>query len=103
MRLDLELIPTSSQRKAIITEVVQNLIKIGSAMISPRNLDTWRDVGEVEKELSTISSYVTALENELSHFVDCVINKQTPLVSVDDGIRALEVAIEIEKLINQGI
>ena len=44
-----------------------------------------------------------ALENELSHFIDCIINKQTPLVSVDDGIRALEVAIKIEELINEGI
>ena len=63
MRLDLELIPTSSQRKAVITEVVQNIVKIGSAMISLRNLDTWRDVGAADKELSAISSYVTSLEN----------------------------------------
>ena len=43
-----------------------------------------------------------ALENELSHFVNCVISNEVPLVSIDDGIHALKVAIEIEELINEG-
>ena len=44
-----------------------------------------------------------ALESELSHFVNCIIDNQVPIVNIDDGIRALEVAIEIEELINEGL
>jgi UDP-N-acetylglucosamine 3-dehydrogenase len=32
------------------------------------------------------------LKQELQHFVDCIIDKKKPLVTGDDGVRALEVA-----------
>ena len=63
LRLDLELIPTSSQRKAVITQVVQNIIKTGSVMLDLENHFIWRDVGRVRKQLETVSDFVTSLEN----------------------------------------
>ena len=41
-----------------------------------------------------------ALDDELSHFIDCIIESRVPLVSVEDGVAALKLAIEIEKLIS---
>ena len=41
-----------------------------------------------------------ALNDELSHFIDCIIKNKTPLVNVDDGVDALKLAIEVENLIN---
>ena len=43
-----------------------------------------------------------ALESELSHFIDCIINNNMPLVSADDGIEALKLAVKIEELIKKG-
>jgi hypothetical protein len=63
LRLDLELIPTSSQRKAVITQVVQNIIKTGSVMIDLDNHFIWRDVGQVQEQLETVSALVMCLEN----------------------------------------
>tara|TARA_Y100001970_G_scaffold191350_1_gene232661 strand:- start:780 stop:1721 length:942 start_codon:yes stop_codon:yes gene_type:complete len=42
-----------------------------------------------------------ALENELSHFIDCIRNNKKPLVGAEDGIAALELGLKIEELINQ--
>ena len=63
MRIDLELIPTSSQRSAVITQVVQNLIKTGSVLIDHASHDVWKDLGEVSKQLETLSAFVTILED----------------------------------------
>ena len=43
-----------------------------------------------------------ALESELSHFIQCIINNDIPLVSANDGIDALKLAVKIEKLIKEG-
>ncbi len=43
-----------------------------------------------------------ALESELSHFIHCIINNDIPLVSANDGIDALKLAVKIEKLIKEG-
>jgi UDP-N-acetylglucosamine 3-dehydrogenase len=37
-------------------------------------------------------SFQEPLKQELQHFVDCIINKRKPLVTGEDGVRALEVA-----------
>ena len=42
-----------------------------------------------------------ALENELSHFIDCVRYNNKPLVSANDGILALELGLKIEELIKE--
>jgi len=42
-----------------------------------------------------------ALDDELSHFLNCISNNKTPLVSSYDGVQALKLAIEIENLINR--
>ena len=42
---------------------------------------------------------VNALYLELKDFVDCLITKRQPLVSLRDGTRALEVATKIQKII----
>ena len=43
-----------------------------------------------------------ALESELSHFIQCIINNDIPLVSANDGIDALKLAVKIEQLIKEG-
>ena len=43
-----------------------------------------------------------ALESELSHFISCIINNDMPLVSANDGIDALKLAVKIEELIKEG-
>ena len=43
-----------------------------------------------------------ALESELSHFIGCIINNDIPLVSANDGIDALKLAVKIEELIKEG-
>ena len=43
-----------------------------------------------------------ALESELSHFIHCITNNDIPLVSANDGIDALKLAVKIEKLIKEG-
>lgn len=35
------------------------------------------------------------LKLELSHFADCVANHRTPIVTGDDGKRALELAMQV--------
>ena len=42
-----------------------------------------------------------ALEDELSHFIECVRNNVKPRVNAKDGISALELGLKIEELINQ--
>ena len=42
-----------------------------------------------------------ALEDELNHFIECIRNDKTPLVSAKDGISALDLGLKIEELINQ--
>ena len=60
---------------------------------------------QVEALLSQSTYKITIITNinkcgdELSHFIDCIINNKTPLVSGIDGINALKIATEIEKLI----
>jgi predicted dehydrogenase len=39
------------------------------------------------------------LQKELSHFVDCVLNDQTPYVTGEDGKLALDVALKISKIV----
>ena len=63
LRVDLELIPTASQREAVITQVVQNIIKTGSVMLEEENHSTWRDLGHVSRQLETLSAFVISLEN----------------------------------------
>ncbi len=43
-----------------------------------------------------------ALLEEIKHFVDCIQTNKNPLVSGEAGRRALETAIKISQLINQG-
>ena len=45
-------------------------------------------------------NHTDALEDELSHFIDCILNNSTPLVSGEDGIEALKLGLQIEELIN---
>lgn len=41
------------------------------------------------------------LKQELAHFVDCVRGRHQPLVGINDGIRALAVAAEIQRQIRE--
>ena len=41
-----------------------------------------------------------ALNNELNHFIDCILKNEKPIVGANDGILALELGLKIEKLIN---
>ena len=63
LRRDLELIPTSSQREAVITQVVQNIIKTASVMVDLENHFLWNDIGTLHKQLATLSAFITSLEN----------------------------------------
>ena len=63
LRRDLELIPTSSQREAVITQVVQNIIKTASVMVDLENHFLWKDIGTLQKQLTTLSAFITSLEN----------------------------------------
>jgi hypothetical protein len=42
------------------------------------------------------------LRRELTSFVESVRSRQPPVVGAEAGIRALEVAIEIERLLREG-
>ena len=46
---------------------------------------------------------VGAVKLEVEHFLDCVINNKTPLVTGEDGRRSLEVMLAAEKSIAEGI
>ena len=63
LRSELELIPTSSQREAVITQVVQNIIKTASVMVDLENHFLWQDIGTLYKQLTTLSAFITSLEN----------------------------------------
>jgi predicted dehydrogenase len=66
-------------------------------------------LGEIDKVQSFPIVFVkpdipqtNAMANEQRTFVDAIINNTNTAVTLQDGIRALEVACEIEKLINAG-
>ena len=63
------------------------------------NINSEKD-GLIDNKKIDINSN-DALDDELSHFIDCIIESKVPLVSATDGVDALKLAIEIEKLINK--
>jgi len=49
----------------------------------------------IEQQKETVqprNMFQEPLKQELQHFVDCIVDKKKPLVTGDDGVRALEVA-----------
>lgn len=70
---------------------------------SERSLKIFRRKGPVFKSLSDIEvlrprlAKVDPLERELAHFIHCVQNGKTPLVSGEHGRDALELALEVLK------
>lgn len=57
-------------------------------------------IPEIETESSTYEDG-DALLMEITHFLECIRKKQTPLVSGQAGRRALETAIQITEMLNQ--
>jgi len=49
----------------------------------------------VGRKVSFDIQRVEPLQAELSHFVDCVMNDKEPLVSGEDGLKALELAMDL--------
>jgi len=50
----------------------------------------------IEQQKETVqprNQFQEPLKQELQHFVDCIVDKKKPLVTGEDGVRALEVAI----------
>lgn len=45
----------------------------------------------------TVGGVVGALRDEIAHFVDCVRAEKQPAVSVEDGLRAVEVACALQR------
>ena len=72
--------------------------------LSEKKLDVYKVSNEKDSFLDVQSIDIEnedALENELSHFIDCVVNNNVPLVSAEDGVEALKLAVKIEDLINK--
>jgi len=49
----------------------------------------------IEQQKETVqprNQFQEPLKQELQHFVDCIVDKKKPLVTGEDGVRALEVA-----------
>ena len=68
-----------------------------------KELDLYRIDSEKENFIDNKKVDFTnndALDDELSHFIDCIIKNENPIVSVDDGIDALKLAVKIQDLIN---
>ena len=63
MRLDLESIPTSDQRRAVVTEVVQKIVKTMSTMTSKKHADSWRELGGETKTKMSMTKLLNVLEN----------------------------------------
>jgi predicted dehydrogenase len=57
-------------------------------------------IPEIETESSTYEDG-DALLMEITHFLQCIRTRQTPLVSGEAGRRALETAIRITEMLNQ--
>lgn len=66
-------------------------------------------IGSIEKKGKTVNILydkpktlkINAMKYEENSFFDCIKNNTTPVVSLDDGIQALEVATEIIRKINE--
>ena len=72
--------------------------------LSEKKLDVYKINNDKEDFIEAQSININdedALESELFHFIDCIINNDFPLVSASDGIEALKVAIKIEDLIKE--
>ena len=63
LRQDLEKIPTLEQRNAVITQVVQSIVKTSSIMIERHNMDSWRELGSDKKKRKALSQFSNILEN----------------------------------------
>ncbi len=63
--------------------------------------EMFEGIPEIKTEQQTFED-ADALLAEIQHFVQCIQNQQTPLVSGYDGRRALATAIEITELLAQG-
>ena len=73
--------------------------------LSEKKLDVYKINNDKDNFIDVKSIDVEegdALEGELSHFIDCIINNDMPLVSANDGIDALKLAVKIEELIKEG-
>ena len=73
--------------------------------LSEKKLDVYKINNDKDDFIDMMSIDVKdedALESELSHFIDCIINNNMPLVSAIDGIDALKLAVKIEELIKKG-
>ena len=56
-------IPTSDQRRAVVSEVVQKIVKTMGVMTSRRHVDSWRELGGESRLRSTVTKMFGALEN----------------------------------------
>jgi hypothetical protein len=63
MRIDLESIPTSDQRRAVVTEVVQKIIKTMSTITSRKHANSWRELGGEKKTKISVTKLLNVLEN----------------------------------------
>ena len=92
---------SSKQMRKI--RIFQDKLYIGIDL-SEKILDVYRINNEKDDFIDAQSININdedALESELSHFIDCIINNKVPLVNADDGIEALKLAIKIEDLIKK--
>ena len=49
-----------------------------------------------------ISTMLTSFQNEIDHFLDCIMNGREPVITVDDAYRALVIIDSAYRSIKEG-
>jgi len=86
------------QRKYRDPEIVAYSASETLTMIEPMGGPCTVEVRSGTKEimsLNIISSYENNYRRELLHFIDCVENKKTPKITVEDGLKAIKISAAI--------
>ncbi len=63
MEFQMNTIPTPEQREAMVVEVAQSLLKVGSVLLEVENLEAWQDLPDLLR-----SKFVSGFMNTLDRF-----------------------------------
>lgn len=76
----------------------------GTILMDIANLSLTIERPDTEKKVYNFSGFDRneLFMNEINHFFDCVTHRRQPVVSLDDGINSLKVALAIKKAIESG-
>ena len=94
MQYQLEKVPTVEQREAMVMELVQSLTKIGSFLLSDKNLPAWQDLPTAQ-QTRFLTNFISALEKTGS-LLPGVVEADQEVSMSSDNLRKLQMTFLVQ-------